>query len=341
MSSIVSEINAAPAHVGGRPGQIVQLTVAMPRRKPRAAPQDTTTSTTTTKGPWPGSAITPPRPRRPRAPEAPRSLAATVRADGIPREIRLKGPRDSRPSGRNETNYRCLRYTRSRRTHDAERYPTRCGVTLVTFPDARPDLLPWPLFEHLRPLALPSHLAALNVQLHDCQQTPYPTSCNQRCVLYGRRAAVELIDVARPAPAPPQPRPIDRWHIPRQTVRSHGPTHYPSSPRIHSPHTDAALPDGPTPRPRPPLRRADALTRGPIHQARPNRRRATSPPGHRRHPRPPSVWTLVTPRGKHRAVRCLPARRPAPSPKRPRTTPSTQLPSSSRPPRVCRCPAAL
>ena len=107
-------------------------------------------------------------------------------------------------------------------THDAQRYLDQVQSTLVSFSDRRRDLLAWlPRFGHLRTLSLPSHVAALNAQMHDWRQTLSAVSCNHRRhaltnlvrVLYGRRAAVELIDLVRFVPAPPQPRWIDRRHI--------------------------------------------------------------------------------------------------------------------------------
>ena len=107
-------------------------------------------------------------------------------------------------------------------THDAERYLDQVQSTLVSFADRRRDLLAWlPRFGHIRTLDLPSHLAALNAQLNDWRQTLSAMTCNHRRhaltnlvrVLYGRRAAVDLIDLARFAPAPPKSRWIDRRHI--------------------------------------------------------------------------------------------------------------------------------
>ena len=83
-------------------------------------------------------------------------------------------------------------------------------------------MLAWlPRFGQLRTIALPSHLGALNEQLHAWRRTLAAITCNHRRnaltnlvrVLYGRRAAVELIDLVRFVPAPPRPRWIDRRHI--------------------------------------------------------------------------------------------------------------------------------
>ena len=154
-------------------------------------------------------------------------LAATVKVNGVQREVRfpvgtslkiIRARRDelraslrTLPTGERHT-----------LTHDAQRYLDQVQSTLVSFSDRRRDLLTWlPRFGHLRTLSLPSHVAALNAQMHDWRQTLSAVSCNHRRhaltnlvrVLYGRRAAVELIDLVRFAPAPPQPRWIDRRHI--------------------------------------------------------------------------------------------------------------------------------
>ena len=154
-------------------------------------------------------------------------LSATVKVNGVQREIRfepgtpLKTIRAKRDEMR--ASLRTLppgeRHTLA---HDAERYLEQVQTTLVSFADRRRDLSAWlPRFGHLRTLALPSHIAALNAQLHDWRQTLSAMSCNHRRhaltnlvrLLYGRRAAVDLIDLARFAPAPPKPRWIDRRHI--------------------------------------------------------------------------------------------------------------------------------
>ena len=154
-------------------------------------------------------------------------LSATVKVNGVQREIRfdpgtpLKTIRAKRDEMR--ASLRTLppgeRHTLA---HDAERYLEQVQSTLVSFADRRRDLMAWlPRFGHLRTLTLPSHLAALNAQLHDWRQTLSAMSCNHRRhaltnlvrVLYGRRAAVDLIDLARFAPPPPKPRWVDRRHI--------------------------------------------------------------------------------------------------------------------------------
>lgn len=155
-------------------------------------------------------------------------LAATVKVKGIQREIRfppgtaLKTIRARRDELR--VSLRTLpdgdRHTLS---HDAERYLDQVQNTLrVSLRDRRRDLATWlPRFGHLRTLSLPSHLANLNAQLHEWRRTLAASSCNHRRhalihlvrLLYGRRAAVDLVDLVRFPPAPPQPRWVQRTHI--------------------------------------------------------------------------------------------------------------------------------
>ncbi len=154
-------------------------------------------------------------------------LAATVKVNGIQRELRFPAgtPLKTIRARRDELRASLRTLPAGERhtlAHDAERYLDQVQSTLVSFIDRRRDLQAWlPQFGHLRTLALPAHLAALNAQLHDWRQTLSSMSVNRRRhaltnlvrVLYGRRAAVELIDLARFAPPPPKPRWIDRRHI--------------------------------------------------------------------------------------------------------------------------------
>ena len=233
MSSTVSDIDEAAPDAGAAPDKLTEVTAAMPRRKARAATSDAAPRQRPPKVKSLGSQS---RNRVRVAQGIYRDrwgLAATVKVNGIQREIRfepgtpLKTIRAQRDEMR--ASLRTLppgeRHTLA---HDAERYLDQVQSTLVSFADRRRDLLAWlPRFGHLRTLALPSHLAALNAQLHDWRQTLSAMSCNHRRhaltnlvrVLYGRRAAVELIDLARFAPAPPKPRWIDRRHI--AAVMSH------------------------------------------------------------------------------------------------------------------------
>ena len=202
-------------------------TEAMPRRKPRAPKTDAPTQPPTTNGERLASQ------QRRRVRVAPGiykdrwGFSATVKVNGIQREIRFEpGTSLKTIRARRDDMRASLRAlppgARHTLAHDAARYLDQVHATLVSFADRRRDLLAWlPRFGHLRTLALPAHLAALNAQLHDWRQTLSAMSCNHRRhaltnlvrMLYGRRAAVELIDLARFAPAPPKPRWIDRRHI--------------------------------------------------------------------------------------------------------------------------------
>ena len=73
----------------------------------------------------------------------------------------------------------------------------------------------------LRTLALSQHVAMLNDQLHQWRETLSASACNHRRnaltnlvkVLYGQRAAAELIDLVRFTHPPPKPRWLERSHI--------------------------------------------------------------------------------------------------------------------------------
>lgn len=226
MSPIVNDIGNAHSNPASQPATAAS-TAAAPPPKPRA-------SNSTASAPQPTSKVDrPPSQTRRRVRVAPGvykdrwGLSATVKVNGIQREIRfepgtplktIRARRDEMRAG-----LRTLppgeRHTLA---HDTVRYLDQVRSTLASFADRRRDLMAWlPRFGHLRTLALPSHLAALNGQLHDWRQTLSAMSCNHRRhaltnllrVLYGRRAAVELIDLARFAPPPPKPRWIDRRHI--------------------------------------------------------------------------------------------------------------------------------
>ena len=155
-------------------------------------------------------------------------LAATVKVNGVQRELRfppgtpLKTIRARRDELR--ASLRTLP-TGERHTlaHDADRYLDQVKNTLlVSLRDRHRDLATWlPRFGHLRTLSLPMHLASLNAQLHEWRRTLAASSCNHRRhalihlvrLLYGRRAAVDLVDLVRFAPAPPKPRWVQRTHI--------------------------------------------------------------------------------------------------------------------------------
>ena len=151
-------------------------------------------------------------------------LSATVKVNCIQRELRFDPgtPLKTIRARRDEMRASLPPGERHTLAHDADRYLDHVQSTLVSFADRRRDLVAWlPRVGHLPTLALPAHLAGLNGQLHDWRQTLSPTSCNPRRhaltnlvrALHGRRAAMELIDLARLAPAPTKPRWIDRRHI--------------------------------------------------------------------------------------------------------------------------------
>ena len=227
MSLIVNDTGDAPPNNAAPPDSAPTATAATPRRKPRASKSTATATQQTSKTHRPASQTR----RRVRVAAGIYKdrwgLSATVKVNGIQREIRFEpGTSLKTIRARRDEMRASLRALppgeRHALAHDAERYLDQVKTTLVSFVDRRRDLLAWlPRFGHLRTLALPSHLAELNSQLHDWRQTLSAMSCNHRRhaltnlvrVLYGRRAAVELIDLARFAPAPPKPRWIDRRHI--------------------------------------------------------------------------------------------------------------------------------
>ena len=154
-------------------------------------------------------------------------LAATVKVHGVQREIRfprgtpLKTIRARRDQLR--ASLRTLPHgARHTLAHDAGRYLDQVESALIGRAERRRDVAAWlPQFGHLHTLALPSHLADLNAQLHDWRRTRAASTCNHRRhallhlvrVLYGRRAASDLADLARFPLPPPRPRWIDRTHI--------------------------------------------------------------------------------------------------------------------------------
>ncbi len=154
-------------------------------------------------------------------------LAATVKVNGVQRELRfppgtpLKTIRARRDELR--ASLRTLpageRHTLA---HDADRYLDQVGKELVSMADRRHHIDLWvQRFGHLRTLALSQHIALLTDQLHQWRETLSASACNHRRnaltnlvkVLYGRRAAAELIDLVRFAQPPPKPRWLERSHI--------------------------------------------------------------------------------------------------------------------------------
>ena len=154
-------------------------------------------------------------------------LAATVKVNGLQRELRfppgtpLKTVRARRDELR--ASLRSLapgeRHTLA---HDAERYLQHVSGELVSMADRRHHIGLWvQRFGQLRTLELAQHVAVLNDQLHQWRETLSASACNHRRnaltnlvkVLYGRRAAAELIDLVRFAQPPPKPRWVERSHI--------------------------------------------------------------------------------------------------------------------------------
>ncbi|MCY4661782.1 MAG: tyrosine-type recombinase/integrase [Acidobacteria bacterium] len=155
-------------------------------------------------------------------------LAATVKVNGIQRELRFPAgtPLKTIRARRDELRASLRTLPAGERhtlAHDADRYLDQVKNTLlVSLRDRHRDLATWlPRFGHLRTLSLPMHLASLNAQLHEWRRTLAASSCNHRRhalihlvrLLYGRRAAVDLVDLVRFAPAPPKPRWVQRTHI--------------------------------------------------------------------------------------------------------------------------------
>ena len=175
-------------------------------------------------------------------------LAATVKVDGIQREIRfppgtpLKTVRARRDELR--ASLRTLpageRYTLA---NDAERYLDQVAANLIGSAERRRDVEVWlARFGHLRTLVLSEHLAELNAQLHEWRRTRAVSTRNHRRhallhlirVLYGRRAAIDLEDLVRFALPLPRPRWIDRAHI--ETVLEHLAPHTKTSARLRLMH---------------------------------------------------------------------------------------------------------
>ena len=154
-------------------------------------------------------------------------LAATVKVNGIQRELRFPAgtPLKTIRARRDELRASLRTLPAGERhtlAHDAERYLQQVGNELVSMADRRHHIGLWvQRFGHLRTLALSQHVAMLNDQLHQWRETLSASACNHRRnaltnlvkVLYGRRAAAELIDLVRFAQPPPKPRWLERSHI--------------------------------------------------------------------------------------------------------------------------------
>ena len=154
-------------------------------------------------------------------------LAATVKVNGIQREVRFPAGTPLKTIRARRDDLRASLRTlpageRHTLAHDAERYLQQVSSELVGFSDRRHQIGLWvQRFGHLRTLALAQHVAMLNDQLHQWRETLSASACNHRRnaltnlvkVLYGRRAAAELIDLVRFAQPPPKPRWLERSHI--------------------------------------------------------------------------------------------------------------------------------
>ena len=154
-------------------------------------------------------------------------LAATVKVNGVQREVRfppgtpLKAIRARRDELRASLRTRPVgeRHTLA---HDAERYLAQVRATIVNLHTRRDEIGAWlPRFGHLRTLALAGEIGALNDQLHGWRESRAASTCNHRRhalihlvrLLYGRRAAFDLLDLVRFRPPPPAARGLERPHI--------------------------------------------------------------------------------------------------------------------------------
>ena len=154
-------------------------------------------------------------------------IAAIVTANGHRRELRFpaKTPLRTIRAAADETRTQLRKLPKAERhtlSDDARRYLTAIKSTMASFKDRRRHLEAWlPQFGHIRTLTLPQHTAALNEQLRTWRSTLSASSCNHRrdaltnCVrvLYGKRAALELVDLIRFR----KPPPVARW-IPRERI---------------------------------------------------------------------------------------------------------------------------
>ena len=106
--------------------------------------------------------------------------------------------------------------------YDAERYLDEITPLVIGMRNRRQEIGAWlPSFGHLRTLSLPNYINALNRQLRKWRASRTASTINKRRnaltnlvkVLYGRRAAAELVDLMRFPPDPPKPRWLDRNHV--------------------------------------------------------------------------------------------------------------------------------
>ena len=153
-------------------------------------------------------------------------LATTVKVNGIQREMRfpagtsLKAIRKERDELKASLR-RQPPATRQTLAHDTARYLDQVGTT-VSLVNRQREIEVWlPRFGHLRTLSLPGHVNSLNGQLREWRRSLAASTVNHRRnaltnlvkILYGRRAAAELVDLERFKAPPPKPRWIDRDHV--------------------------------------------------------------------------------------------------------------------------------
>ncbi len=153
-------------------------------------------------------------------------LAATVKVKGKQQEVRFPPGTSLRTIQAERNRMKAAMQTRpsgSRQTlgHDAERYLEQVAP-LVGMRNRRQEIAVWlPRFGHLRTLSLPNHINTLNAQLREWRAVRAASTVNKWRnaltnlvkVLYGKRAAAELVDLARFRPPAPVPRWIERDHV--------------------------------------------------------------------------------------------------------------------------------
>ncbi len=154
-------------------------------------------------------------------------LATTVKVHGVQREIRFPPGTSLKTIRARRDELRASMRTlpageRHTLAYDADRYLQQISGELVSIADRRYYVGQWAArFGHLRTLALPQQTATLNDQLRQWRETLSVSACNHRRdaltnlvkVLYGRRAAAELVDLVRFTRPAPRPRWLDRTHI--------------------------------------------------------------------------------------------------------------------------------
>lgn len=154
-------------------------------------------------------------------------LAAVVHANGYRRELRFPATTPLRTvrAAADELRAQLRKLPRSQRhtlADDAQRYLTLVQPELVTARERAHLLGLWlPRFGHLRTTALAQHVPALNEQLRAWRRTAAASTCNHRrnaltnCIrlLYGKRAALDLVDLVRFKEPPSRARWLPRKRI--------------------------------------------------------------------------------------------------------------------------------